>query len=881
MANKQITGHYWNKKSVYTKKDVYELKTWTGGAAQVAESLGMPFDLPIDMRIAHILHEDRRFLGWEPGSEYIMPPAPEASHTLVWDEDFGGLILPESGKVMWASDKALPPKNVVKEAANRLTIVISADLLRKKGAHITKANSWERTVADLVYELTYNAKVAYLTKAAQLFILFGFDGAALFTADERVLTLCGSDTEGEKEVTYYKWGDKIAELTRQFFNDELLSVEGKCYRIPKKNVEEWEIAACIEGQSLYKMAREYVLTGKLPVNIPKLTIGKLTTFDRWEIEAFGNIKKLLDDYQHSDINKPLNIAVFGAPGSGKSFGVKQIAEKLLKKNTATIEINISQLREQSELIQYYHKIRDLVLEGKLPIVFFDEFDSERDGKKLGWLKSFLMPMQDGAFLDSSGVHPIGKCVFVFAGGTKNNFAEFDAQKNEALDAKAPDFISRLRGTLNILGPNPKPDSKEQSFLLRRAILIRSHLAGTKVVESTGKDEQGKEIRGGRARIQQEVLHALLTVPIYKNGARSVENLLKMSRLDSEYLTSTMLPSEPQIDLCCDASIFMSSIRRETNKNRHRDVLAKAIHEDFRKNNPGSKTDMPWEELSEHFRDSNREQADSYGEYLERVDCFYDTTDELYFDKVTEFSNEEIEKIAKKCHEVYVDGKIKAGYRWGPERDDNANPPTNPTLLSWWKLPEDEKEKDRVIARNIIPLLNGVGIKVYREYSNNLLFTNDAAEIIEKNIDKLARQIHEDYLMEMSAAGNTGHPGVVEWEELSEEFKESNRAQARSIGEKLSSVGLAFDAGESSAAAVEEFDDETILFLAENEHIRWMQEKLANGWVYAPVRDNEKKHHSWLVPYEQLPPEERQKDINVVKNIIPLLKSIGLRVYRVL
>ena len=152
-------------------------------------------------------------------------------------------------------------------------------------------------------------------------------------------------------------------------------------------------------------------------------------------------------------------------------------------------------------------------------------------------------------------------------------------------------------------------------------------------------------------------------------------------------------------------------------------------------------------------------------------------------------------------------------------------------------------------------------------------------IIEKNIEKLARQIHGDYLKKMRAAGNTGHPSAVEWDELSEEFKESNRAQAQSIGEKLSAAGLSFDADESSAETVDEFDDATMLLLARNEHIRWMQEKLANGWVYAPVRDNEKKHHPCLVPYEQLPPEEQQKDIDVVNNVIPLLDSVGLRVYR--
>jgi len=152
-------------------------------------------------------------------------------------------------------------------------------------------------------------------------------------------------------------------------------------------------------------------------------------------------------------------------------------------------------------------------------------------------------------------------------------------------------------------------------------------------------------------------------------------------------------------------------------------------------------------------------------------------------------------------------------------------------------------------------------------------------IFENSIEQLARQIHEDYLKKMRAAGNTDHPSVVEWGDLPEEFKESNRAQARSIGEKLNVVGLAFDAGDEPYPTVESFDEETTLLLAQNEHIRWMQEKYANDWTYAPVRDDVKKHHPLLVPYEELPPEEQRKDINAVNNIIPLLKSIGLRVYQ--
>jgi hypothetical protein len=44
------------------------------------------------------------------------------------------------------------------------------------------------------------------------------------------------------------------------------------------------------------------------------------------------------------------------------------------------------------------------------------------------------------------------------------------------------------------------------------------------------------------------------------------------------------------------------------------------------------------------------------------------------------------------------------------------------------------------------------------------------------------------------------------------------------------------------------------------HINWMQDKLAQGWKYGPVKDVEKKEHPCLVPYNKLPPAQRAKDV---------------------
>lgn len=45
---------------------------------------------------------------------------------------------------------------------------------------------------------------------------------------------------------------------------------------------------------------------------------------------------------------------------------------------------------------------------------------------------------------------------------------------------------------------------------------------------------------------------------------------------------------------------------------------------------------------------------------------------------------------------------------------------------------------------------------------------------------------------------------------------------------------------------------------EENHKYWMDLMLNNGWVYHPVRDDEKKQHPWLVPYKSLPKEQKFK-----------------------
>ena len=43
------------------------------------------------------------------------------------------------------------------------------------------------------------------------------------------------------------------------------------------------------------------------------------------------------------------------------------------------------------------------------------------------------------------------------------------------------------------------------------------------------------------------------------------------------------------------------------------------------------------------------------------------------------------------------------------------------------------------------------------------------------------------------------------------------------------------------------------------HESWMKQKIEDGWKYGPTKDHEKKEHPCIVPYDQLPVEQRTKD----------------------
>jgi hypothetical protein len=188
--------------------------------------------------------------------------------------------------------------------------------------------------------------------------------------------------------------------------------------------------------------------------IPVLEYGDLILANRYDIEAYRRIYNLFEDYlSDHKIDKPLSICVFGAPGSGKSHGIKQMVKHFNKKTeTQILTFNLSQFN-LDDLSSAFDQVRDINLEGKLPVVIWDEFDCEVNGQPLGWLKRFLAPIQDGEYYENANKHLIGRAIFVFVGGVYRTSSEMKRDEVDNKDSKLPDFRGRIKENLNVRGLN--------------------------------------------------------------------------------------------------------------------------------------------------------------------------------------------------------------------------------------------------------------------------------------------------------------------------------------------------------------------------------------------------------------------------------------------
>ena len=146
-------------------------------------------------------------------------------------------------------------------------------------------------------------------------------------------------------------------------------------------------------------------------------------------------------------------------------------------------------------------------------------------------------------------------------------------------------------------------------------------------------------------------------------------------------------------------------------------------------------------------------------------------------------------------------------------------------------------------------------------------------------EQMARSVHEGY-RRRRVQDTPSDPTQVGWNELDEEYRNANRAQADAIDEMVASVGRRVvpapspGAGVVTGSALTEIELEQ---LARMEHGRWCVDRLTAGWRWGKQRNGAACTTPDLVPWAELPEDVRQYDREAVRAIPTLLADVGLAI----
>jgi hypothetical protein len=676
---------------------------------------------------------------------------------------------------------------------DRLIAVMTVNDLRLTEVQISRELSWERTAQDLAWEVLYNRDLLGLARCAHVVISFHAAGAFLYSRDgerdrpcrllfdpevvegmweqgypgrmvgytscltagiAKQLMLAPETPDIRKGIRtglsalrclhregYGQRGAPAAEVNLEFpvraVVDALASDDTPYQEtaVPMRTgTRYWTILGDRHQSNLEEAAREVVLKGpeRVLAGVPLGRFGALLTVDRQEIESLRSIRSLVSEYvAQSRPKRPLSIAVFGPPGSGKSFGITQLALALRPGEIEPKEFNLSQLGSTEELLSAFHQVRDIGLGGKIPLVFWDEFDSDHHGP-YGWLRYFLAPMQDGKFQHGDLAHPIGKAIFVFAGGTSETLDHFgkNVTEDQARAAKVPDFLSRLKGYINVLGPNRRAGADDPFYVLRRAILLRSMLSR----------EARQVLRKGVVQIDSGVLRAMLLTKTYRHGARSMESVIAMSQLAGKTrFERSSLPTEAQLDLHVDGQDFLARVQQLELDGEILERLARAAHAVYceeqtalgwkygplrNKDTKENSSLVEFDLLPEDEKEQNRGQVRDIPAKLAHAGCYM--VPARSGEPAFIFPDDVFEELASKEHTRWMGEKIRDGWRYGSPTDKPHK--LHKCLLPWSlkdltpyagfaeqlgaeELSEEEKDKDRTAVRKIATILAHAGYTI--------------------------------------------------------------------------------------------------------------------------------------------------------------------------
>ena len=278
----------------------------------------------------------------------------------------------------WMKDKSASHIDPTK-----IIVVINIDDIRRVSeVSIRSGLSWESTACDFIFQIRRQSRLAELADCSNLVVTIDTDGAILYEGGEQgsctllydakrleggfrretsakimgmtqgftallASSLSDHGIEGLKEGVkqglagmrvLLQGGYEVSPTRVSLANISFEKVDGSFvyhevkipmrYDLNNPDPGYWQILDQKTENIAENIAENYLRTGKDKTldSVPEIQFGKkLKTIDRMEIESYSAIQRLIREYlDNMKPEHPLCIAVFGAPGSGKSFTVDEI-----------------------------------------------------------------------------------------------------------------------------------------------------------------------------------------------------------------------------------------------------------------------------------------------------------------------------------------------------------------------------------------------------------------------------------------------------------------------------------------------------------------------------------------------------------------------------
>jgi len=222
----------------------------------------------------------------------------------------------------------------------------------------------------------------------------------------------------------------------------------------------------------------------------------------------------------------------------------------------------------------------------------------------------------------------------------------------------------------------------------------------------------------------------------------------------------------------------------------------------------------------------------------------------------------------------VDDETHDVYLYIDANDSNADTVVHATLAMGIHVICVNQDLADKLIRDSIPQ-RFYGVPNERESLLWVMLTPKAPEapLDDTFVINAAKKSHEAYIK---------NKDTNQWDNLETTYKNSNISQVKSSVELLRQHGFdVVPAGQSASPRVEyaQLSDDEQDALAKAEHGRWVAERVKEGWIYGPRRDNDRNRNPNIAPWDSLSDKVKRYDYVTIETWFETFAANGYHVVR--